>query len=265
MTNRQIVPAVIAVLSLVSPGVALSQVASPAPEQADVAGPPPARFRIILNGAFWPGASTTFGDIRVFDEYVEQTTIRTGYETESSFGPELAVQVNVYQDFGVLASYSRSSRDVSGSVDVSRPHPLHFDRHRTASGDLTGYGYSESAIHLDLAYGRGAGHLDWSLFGGVTLFRVEADLLGRPTFDDTYPYDELAIVSTPATTTDASPTGFNVGGRIDYRFGRSGRFGVGVQILYSAATAELQANADAQVMRLDVGGLEIGAGVRLYF
>ena len=69
-----------------------------------------------------------------------------------------------------------------------------------------------------MAYGRGSGRLDWSLFAGLTLFRVEADLLGQPGFTDVYPYDELAISSIPSTTVDDSPSGFNVGGRVDYRW-----------------------------------------------
>jgi hypothetical protein len=228
-------------------------------------GPPAPRVRIILNGAFWPTDAPSFGDVRMFEEYLEETTIRTSYETRSTFGPEAAVQVSLFRNLGVLASYSRASRDFTGSVDVSRPHPLYFDRPRTASAELTGYDYAESAVNLDLAFGRGAGQIDWSLFGGVTLFRVEADLLGEPTFTDVYPYQELAIASTPATSVESNPTGFNAGGRLDYRFGRSGRFGLGVEVLYSRATAELRATPDAEAISLDVGGLQLGAGLRVYF
>jgi hypothetical protein len=83
-------------------------------------------------------------------------------------------------------------------------------------------------MHLDLAYARAAKHLDWAVFAGATLFQVEADLLSKPTYTDVYPYDELVIASSPSTTVKDNPTGFNVGGRLDYRFGGFWRFGVGV-------------------------------------
>ena len=62
-----------------------------------------------------------------------------------------------------------------------------------------------------------------------------------------------------------SPTGFNVGGRLDYRFGSSRRFGAGVQVLYSAASVKLRAAPEATETRFDAGGISVGAGLRVYF
>jgi hypothetical protein len=183
----------------------------------------PGRVRLVLNAAFWP-TTTSFSDTRTFTEYAEQTTIRTSYEAGSGFGPDAAVQVSLYRGFGLLLGYSYASRDVTGQVDVSRPHPLYLNRHRSASAEISGYDYKETAVHLDLAFARSAGHLDWALFAGATLFQVEADMLGTPTYTDVYPYDELVIASTPSTKAKDSPAGFNVGGRLDYRFGKGWRF-----------------------------------------
>jgi hypothetical protein len=154
---------------------------------------------------------------------------------------------------------------VSGQVEVSRPHPLYLNRNRSASSEFSGYGLAQGALHLDLAYARAAGHLDWALFAGATLFQVEADLLGTPTYDEAYPYDELTITATPSTTVTDSPAGFNVGGRLDYRFGRSRRLGIGVQVSYSTASVKLKAGKDAPDARFDAGGLSVGAGLRVYF
>jgi hypothetical protein len=239
---------------------ARAQVEAPEPAKAAV----PDRFRIVLNAAFWP-TKTSFDDSRTLTEYAEQTTIRPSYEAGTAFGPDAAVQASLFHGFGLLVGYSYASRDVTGTVDVSRPHPLYLNRHRSASADLSGYSLTEGAIHLDLAYARTARHLDWALFGGVTFFQVEADLLGTPTYSDAYPYDELAVASTPSTTVKESPTGFNVGGRLDYRFGRSRRFGVGLQVLYSTASVKLKATPESTEARFDAGGLSVGAGLRLYF
>jgi hypothetical protein len=56
-----------------------------------------------------------------------------------------------------------------------------------------------------------------------------------------------------------------VGGRLDYRFGRSRRFGAGVQVLYSTASVKLKAEPAASEASFDAGGLSVGAGLRVYF
>jgi hypothetical protein len=236
----------------------------PAKPPAPAAASAPGRFRLVLNAAFWP-TKTSFSDSQTFTEYAEQATIRTSYEAGTSFGPDLAVQVSLFRGLGFLVGYSYASRDVTGTVDISRPHPLYLNRNRSASAEISGYDLTETAVHLDLAYARAAGHVDWALFAGATFFQVEADLLGKPTYDDVYPYDELVVTSTPSVAVKESPTGFNVGGRLDYRFGSSRRFGAGVQILYSKASAKLRAAPEATEASFDAGGLSVGAGLRVYF
>jgi hypothetical protein len=253
--------------ALAAAALAASAPAARAQIEAPPAATPaaaPDRVRLVLNAAFWP-TKTTFSDSRTLTEYAEQTTIRTSYEAAAGFGPDVAVQVSLYRGFGLLLGFSHASRDVTGQVDVSRPHPLYLNRHRSASSEISGYDYTETAVHLDLAYARAAGHLDWALFGGATFFQVEADLLGTPTYTDVYPYDELVIASTPSATVKESPTGFNVGGRLDYRFGSSRRFGAGVQVLYSTASVKLKATPESTEATFDAGGLSVGAGLRVYF
>ena len=73
------------------------------------------------------------------------------------------------------------------------------------------------------------------------------------------------IASTPSVSAESSPTGFNVGGGLDYRFGRSGLFGLGIQLLYSTGDAELQATPEAEQVSFKAGGLQVAAGIRVYF
>jgi len=257
--ERRLALAAIAALSVTSSASSASaQAATPAPSA------PPDRFRLVLNGSFWP-TKPSFSDVRTFPEYAETTTIRTSYQAGTAFGPDVGMQVSLFRGLGLLVGYSYSKRDVTGHVDVSRPHPLYLTQPRSASAEISGYGLSERGLYVDAAYARSAGHIDWALFAGVTLFQVEADLLQRPTYNDVYPYDELTITSTPSTTVKEDPTGFNVGGRLDYRFGGSQRFGVGVMVLYSKASVTLKAEPAAAGAAYDAGGLEVGAGVRVYF
>ncbi len=244
--------------------LALAATAPAAPAPAPKPAKTPDRVRVVVNAAFWP-TGPGYSDSQTFTEYAEQTTIRASYEAGSAFGPDLAVQVSLFRGLGLLVGYSRSTRDVTASVNVSRPHPLYLNQPRSASADNPGYELSEGAVHLDVAWAQAAGRLDWAVFAGATLFQVEADLLGKPTYTDVYPYDELVIASTPSTSVKDSPTGFNVGGRLDYRFGSSRRFGAGVQVLYSTAGVKLKGTPDSTPATFDAGGLSVGAGVRVYF
>src|SRR5512143_2125974 len=219
----------------------------------------PDRGRLVLNAAYWP-TGPSYSDTQTFPEYAEQTTIHTSYDGGSAFGPDLAVQVSLHRGLGVLVGYSHSSRDVAGTVNVSRPHPLYLNQPRTATAETSGYKLAEGAVYVDVAYARPAGRLEWSVFAGVALFRVEADLLSKPTYTDVYPYDELVIASTPSTTVKESPTGFNVGGRLDYRFGSSKRFGAGVQVGYATASVELKGTPESTEASFDAGGFSVGAG-----
>jgi hypothetical protein len=228
------------------------------------AGPAETRFRLVLNFAVAPG-TTSYEDVRTPVEYAETSTIRTSYEAGTGLGPDVALQVSLYRGLGLLAGYSHITRDATGTVDVARPHPLYLNRPRTASAELSGYGYTQGAFDLDAAYARSAGSFDWALFAGVTFFKVEADLLDVPTYSEAYPYDQLSIVSTPAGAIQENATGFNVGGRLDYRFGQSKRFGAGIQLRYSNASVELKASQASTPATIDAGGLTIGAGVRVYF
>ena len=264
-----------AALLIALPSVALGQTPPPtgklgargisaAPAPAKPAAPAEARVRLVLDAVILP-SSRDYASLSTPLAYAEPSTIRTSYEAGTAFGAGAALQVSLYRGLGLLAGYSRVTRDVTGTLDVSRPHPLYLNRPRTATAELSGYGYAESGIDLDLAFARSAGSIDWALFAGVTFFSVEADLLGAPTFNEEYPYDELTIASTPANAVDESATGFNVGGRLDYRFGAGKRFGLGISARYSSASVGLVAGADAAETTLDLGGLSVGGGVRIYF
>jgi hypothetical protein len=237
---------------------------SAAPTSSGPAAPAATRVRLVLDAVVLP-SSLDYSSVSTPLAYAEPATIRTSYEAGTGFGPGVALQLSLYRGFGILAGYSRATRDVTGTLDVSRPHPLYLNRPRTATAELSGYGYTESGIDLDLAFARSAGSIDWALFAGVTFFSVEADLLGAPTFNEQYPYEELTIASTPANAVDESATGFNVGGRLDYRLGAGKRFGLGISARYSSASVGLVAGADAAETTLDLGGFSVGGGVRIYF
>jgi hypothetical protein len=260
MNRFLLAPAALACLAAAPlAGAQTASTAKPAP-----AGLAPVRFRLVLNGTY-SVSGPSYSDSRQLPEYAETTTIRTSYEASGAFGPDAALQVTLFRGLGLLVGFSSLSRDVTGSVDVSRPHPLYLGRPRTATAELAGYKAKETALHVDLAYAGSRSRIDLSIFAGVTQFSVEPDLLGTPTYTEAYPYDELQIASTPSSSIKKSKAGFNVGGRLDYRFGQAGHVGAGLHVRYSAASIDVKAATATSAATYDAGGFEVGAGLRLFF
>jgi hypothetical protein len=120
--------------------------------------------------------------------------------------------------------------------------------------------FKESAFHTDLGLVGSSGAWGYAVFGGASFFSVQSDVIERLTYSQSYPYDTVTGVQPSSQQLKDSPVGFNVGGRLDYRFGQSRRFALGVQLRYSNAKAKL-----SDTLQVDVGGLQAGGGVRLYF
>jgi len=241
--------------------IALTAVVLPWPAPASAQSWDVDRLRVQLNGAF-DVTALSWGQSSGFTEYLETGSLRTDYEADGAVGLDVGLQVRLFGPLGLMASYSAVERDASGSFAFEVPHPLYFDQPRSASGDLSSLAYSEKVVHLGVGYAGGSSNLDVALFGGVSLFTVETELLEDVDYSQSYPFDSIAVTGTPRSTQKQSPTGFHVGGRIDYRFSRV--VGFGVQARFSRATVELAA-PDGSTTDLDAGGFQVAAGLRLYF
>ena len=221
------------------------------------------KFRLVLNGAF--GTRTLdFSESRKFTEFVEQTTLEARYQDKPGPGFDVGVQYNVVRHFGVLASFSAMSGDGSASYSAALPHPLYFNQPRRVSGSIDGLKYKEAGGHLDLVGSGASGALEFAAFAGATFFNVQVDLAEAIHYTQSYPYDSVTITGVPAKQFSDSPIGFNVGGRLDYGFGQARRFGVGVQARFSRASVKL-VPSEGNSLTFDVGGIQLGAGLRVAF
>ena len=221
------------------------------------------RFRLVLNGAFAP-SPLSYDEARRFTEFAETGTLDASYEDDAGKGVDLGVQFNFTKNLGVLAGLSKVSRTGGGTFQAALPHPFFFNQFRRAEGSFDGYDYSETAIHLDLAASKAKGALEFVGFAGVTLFDVKTDIVDTVQYSHSYPYDSVTITGAPKRRESLSPTGFNVGARIDYGIGRSKHAGIGLQLRYSKASAEI-VPAPGSSIKFDVGGLQLGLGARLFF
>lgn len=222
---------------------------------------PRGRVTLFGNGVF-AAKSLAFAQTRSFTEFAETAKADASYAADSAPGFDVGVQFDVTRHIGLRASAARTRRDRKATFAASLPHPLYFDRPRMASGNLPDTKMTETGGHLDLVLMTSAGKLDVSVWGGVSVYKVETTLLDAVQYSHSYPYDSVTITATPTSAVRDTPKGFNVGAGFDYRLAR--HFGLGAQLRYGSAKAKFAPGGSTQV-EIEAGGVQAGGGLRLYF
>lgn len=220
----------------------------------------PSRARIFVNGGFSVG-SLDYSEARHYTLFAEESTLNADYTADAAPGFEVGVQYNFRGGLGAAVAFGKTDRDGSVDVQTGLPHPFFFDEKREVSLSRDGFPYNETALHFDLVYTKRSGSLELSAFAGGSRVKVEARVVSDLSFSQQYPFDTATLVDLPSTTVEDSPFGFNVGGGLDYVMGR---FGLGAQLRYTRATAKL-VPTEGNTLEVSAGGLQIAAGVRLFF
>ncbi len=220
----------------------------------------PYRVKLLLGGGYEVG-TRSFNETVSLEQFAETATIATAYGAEAAPGFDVAVQLNAFRHVGFALAGTLYERDLGGGFEASFPHPFYFNQFREATGVVAGK-MKETAGHASVVVFGHDGSLDFSGWAGVSLFKVEADLLTNVNYSHDYPYDSVSVTTTPVSTVSDRPVGFNVGASLDWRFSKS--VGFGVQGRFSQAKAKLTAPNAAET-EVNAGGFQAGAGIRLYF
>lgn len=232
--------------------------------QTTYTAPDAPRWHLAANGLFLPGGSS-FTDEFEFTEFVEPGTIRTTFETKAAIGFDGSVGVRLWRNVGVgagVSMFSPASReDGGGEVTARIPHPLHFKQHREVTGDA-GLRRKETAIHADLLYFMPVGEtIQAILAAGPTFFQAEQSFVNDVLYDQAYPFDEATFRGVDRDNESASGVGFNASLDVSWRFSRS--FGAGGIVRYTHA--QLPFTPGDRTVKIDVGGVQAGLGVRIMF
>jgi hypothetical protein len=245
-------------VALVIGAAASTAVAAPTPAPANAPAARP-KFRLVANALFL-AQTLDYDGTQSLNLYAETGQVNTQYSTKSAVAPDVALQFNFSRNVGVIVAYETASRDGSGNVDASVPHPLYLNRPRTLTTSVSGLNFKQSAIHPGLAVGGGSEKLEYVVFGGPSFYQVDADLIDTFQPQEVYPYDSVTGTFTTAKSSK-SAVGFHVGGRLDAWLGRS--FGLGAQVRYGSAKVDL--GSSGNTTSVTAGGFEVGGGLRLRF
>ena len=222
------------------------------------------RFRFHVNA----GAQVTSHDMvaqGAFPLYDETATFETRGETGGGAVFDVGAAYPIRRQFfgGDLfggLSYSRVGGDVGGPLTGQIPHPLIFDSPRPISGSVSGLNHVQHALHFQAVWLHPINNrIDVALSAGPTLFIVSQDLVSSISLTETG--SSVSLAGTTVQDVSDNGAGFNVGMDGSYRLTR--RLAVGAFVRYAGGSVDLPA-ASGNVS-LDVGGVQVGAGVRLRF
>ena len=201
------------------------------------------------------------------DQYGEQAE----YASQNTLGGggvfEVGAGVRVWENLSASLSFTHFSTTGSAEVVGSVPHPLFFNRPRAVTFEEPILDHSQLGYHLQARYAVPvAERLSASLFAGPSMIRLHQEVVGEVGIteigDSLEQITTMVGAQTTATSTSKKTVfGFNVGVDLIYRL--TDALGGTFTLRYVGATVDL---SDTDPMSaVDLGGLHVGGGIRLFF
>lgn len=240
----------------------LSVVVSPAAAQE--------RAWLDVNFGVASASEDTYEDSVSFDFREETATGTVGYGLPSGalfdvgggwmFHPRLGAGINI----------AGSAHEDVADVSLSIPHPAVFDSNaEDATTTEVELQRAEAAVNLQVMALVTPADAPFSVrvFGGPTWFRVRQDVVRDISYLEFYnPVTQAFSIDINGTEiveeSDGTGWGYNVGADVRYFF--TDLVGVGGVLRFSGGEAEITGLFDEDA-NVDVGGLQIGGGLRLRF
>ena len=231
---------------------ALLAAATPAFAQA----PSPATSKFFVNANLGGQlASRTFDTTANKTVYEEPASLKATYPIGKGLLFDFGGGYRVFGDVYVGLTISRFSNTSDATTDAVIPDPVVFDRPRAISGTATELKHSEVAIMPQViwAYPLTA-KLDLAAGIGPAFIRLSQDV--------------VSSFNVPDRTQDVNPvtetqkgTGTGIAATLDVTYGLTDLIGVGGFARFAPAKVQLDATSD----KVNVGGMQVGAGIRLRF
>jgi hypothetical protein len=204
--------------------------------------------------------ASDFSQLVTFEAYSEQGSLTTSYGVKQQPLLNAGVTVRIWRGFGagVEGSYLRDS--FPAQITALVPHPLLVNQPRTVSGSAT-VSNRQLATHLEAVYWiHRSNRLEILASGGPSLVRTDQDFVSDVSYTQTFPYNTATFTGATISRQRKSGVGANVGGEVGWRL--AGPLGVAALARYSRVTYHFPTIGAASV---PVGGLDVGAGIRLLF
>lgn len=212
--------------------------------------------RVFLNasGGLQTGKKNVTADLS-FPLYDETATIIATREVKGTSIWDVTGGVRVWSNVAVALSVSGRKADSDGIATASIPHPVFYDQARAVTGGISGMKHSELWTSVLFAWMVPVTEkFEIMAMLGPTVAAVKHEVVtGAAVVEGSTP-----TVTVDLETIDKSVWGVMAG--VDGRYLITKNIGVGVFARYAAAKVNLTSTA-----KLDVGGFQVGAGLRVKF
>jgi hypothetical protein len=220
------------------------------------------------NGYFNINYSYQSGD-RSFEESLTDTVFaeEATYAVEHGSGGggqfDIGGGVRVWQNLAAAVSVTSFSTSDGASITGSVPHPLFFNSPRTGVFSRTDLEHKELGVHIQAAWVMPLNEkISVTVAGGPSFFSVDQSLItGVTTATEVAPFDTVAIASVATTSVSENGVGGNAG--VDVTYLVTEQLGGGLFVRWAGGSVDIPANGGTQ--SLDVGGVQVGIGLRARF
>jgi hypothetical protein len=219
------------------------------------------RMWVSVNGGVQTGGSG-FDD--TFEKPLYTETERVTVEYPVKQGGLFAAQggYRVWKRLTVGVGVTRYSKRKAAQVEARLPHPFFDNQFREVAGTTSAL-RGETDAHLLFGWMQPIGnHLRAIVTAGPAFVNVEQTIATDVEFAEVYPYDTAEFTGASTRRATRRGTGFNVGADVTWMFTR--RLGAGALVQFTRARPRLNAGAN-RTIAVDAGGVQAGAGVRLFF
>jgi hypothetical protein len=217
----------------------------------------------IMAGVMFQPTTTSFTDLTNFTYYLEPATLTGTYDVGDSVGADIGGVFRVWRALAAGVAVTTASRKTNADFSASLAHPFFFSRPRTAETEVLDLDRSELGVHISAAFMvPSTSKLRFIVFGGPSFFNTRLDVAEDIDINETYPYDTVAIAEGTVVEMSETVMGFHAGADVSWYF--TDRIGVGGLLRFAQGKKEA-AIGEGQPFDLEVGGMQVGVGVRIRF
>jgi hypothetical protein len=198
-----------------------------------------------------------------YEQNAETATVDGRYTSKADALIDGSLGVLLWKYLGAGIALTHYTHEGTVDIEASIPHPFFFTRPRAISGTEDGVTRSESAAHFQAIYRVDFSPRLWMMLsGGPSVISVEQGFVSDVQYDETFPYDTATFRSATIRQSKARGAGFNAG--VDFSWMFQPHFGIGGFVRGTHGRVTLD-TPDKQTIKVDAGGVQGGAGIRLVF
>jgi hypothetical protein len=228
------------------------------------------RLIVSLNAAGQTG-SQDLTRTNTFSLYEEQATEDFSQKIEAGTFFDIGAAYKIGQDFGLGPDrfglgmvFTSLKSSENGSVTGSYPHPDFFDRPRSVTATAENLEHKEQAVHIQaILFIPFVEKVDFALSVGPSFFTTSQDFMRSVQISENPPaFNTVTVNSVDVVNVKESSVGFNLG--MDVTYSITPMIGAGAMLRFTRSSQDFSLE-EGQSTSLDIGGFQIGAGVRLRF